>query len=249
MFSFVVKLLVVAVLALLLASCGRHHRVADTVYLCDHTTSSRCDEESVRKAAHPFIARPEPGNRFEVVVVGCGSDDADTVGVISVPERWGSGATQKKRAWMEAEERHLGDFRLSRPRRCSGIVGGIARTARRLHEGNRPFKKLLVHSDLREVSTETGFNFERSVPLPSAFVEAVRERGLMPDFRGIEVTVCGVHADSTPDARRWSAKQAIALQAAWAAYFQAAGVQHVQFLERCPWEKAGNLEIALGSTQ
>jgi hypothetical protein len=150
---------------------------------------------------------------------------------------------------MEAEERHLGDLRLKRPQRCSGIVGGIARAARRLHEGGRPDKKLLIHSDLREVSTETGFNFERSVPLPADFVEAVRERGLMPDLRGIEVTVCGVHADTTPDARRWSAKQSIALQAAWAAYFRASGVDQVQFLERCPWEKAENKEVDLGSVQ
>jgi hypothetical protein len=250
--KLVVKLLKLVVVALLLSSpaCGGRRRVGDTLYLCDHTTSSRCDEESVRKAGRPFIVHPEPGSRFELMLVGCGSDDADTVDIITVPERWGSGATQKKRAWMEAEERHLGDLRLKRPQRCSGVVGGIARAASRLHEGGRAEKKLLIHSDMREVSAETGFNFERSIPAPGDFVEAVRERGLMPVLRGIEVTVCGVHSDSTPDARRWSAKQTIVLQAAWTAYFRAAGVDHVQFLETCPWEKAENAEVAtLGSVQ
>jgi hypothetical protein len=252
MFDLIIKLLkllVVAALLVLSVGCGKHHRVVDTIYLCDHTTSSRCDEESVRKAIHLFIARPEPGSRFEVMVVGCGSDDADTVGIITAPERWGSGAAQKKRAWMEAEERHLDDFRLKRPQRCSGIVGGIARAARRLHEGGRPDKKLLIHSDLREVSTETGFNFERMVPLPAAFVEAVRERGLLPDLRGIEVTVCGVHPDSTPDARHWSARQTLALRAVWSAFFRAAGVQHVDFLEKCPWEESDLANVAGGGVR
>jgi hypothetical protein len=247
--SFIVTGTVVATLSVSSLGCGQRHQAGDTVFLCDHTTSSRCDEESVRKAARPFIAHPSPGSRFEVVVVGCGSDDADTVEVVTVPERWGSGATQKKRAWIEAEERHLDDFRLKRPQRCSGVVGGVARAAGRLHEGGRPNKKLLIHSDLREVSMETGFNFEKSVPLPADFVQTVRERGLLPDLRGIEVTLCGVHADSTPDARRWSAKQAIALQAAWAAYLRAAGADRVQFLERGPWEKAENAEVAFRGVQ
>jgi hypothetical protein len=240
----------VAVLLAVTQGCGKRHRITDVTYLCDHTTSSRCDEESVRKAARPFIAHAEPGSRFEVMVIGCGSDDAETVYEITVPERWGSGATQKKRAWIEAEERHLGSLRLKRPQRCSGIVGGIFRAVRRQHEGDRSDKKLLVDSDLREVSTtETGFNFERSIPSPSVFVETVRDRGLMPDLRGIEVVVCDVHADSTPDSRHWSAKQTIALHAAWSAYFRAAGVDHVEFLEKCPWEKSDSAEIAWGSAQ
>lgn len=246
------SLVAVPLLALLLAlasGCGKHQRITDVTYLCDHTTSSRCDEESVRKAVHPFITHPELGSRFEVMVIGCGSDDAETVDAITVPERWGAGATQKKRAWIEAEERHLGNLRLKRPQRCSGVVGGIARAARRLHEGVQGEKKLLVDSDLREVSTETGFNFERSIPSPSAFVDTVKERGLLPDLRAIAVVVCDVHADSTPDARHWSAKQTIALHAAWAAYFRAAGVDHVEFLERCPWEKSDGAEIAWGGAQ
>ncbi len=241
--------LLLAVLLALASGCGKHQRITDVTYLCDHTTSSRCDEESIRKAAHPFITHAEPGSRFEVMVIGCGSDDSETIYEITVPERWGSGATQKKRAWIEAEERHLGNLRLKRPQRCSGVVGGIARAAHRLHEGDQGEKKLLVDSDLREVSTETGFNFERSIPLPTAFVETVKERGLLPDLRAITVVVCDVHADSTPDARRWSAKQTIALHAAWLAYFRTAGVDHIEFLEKCPWEKSDGAEIALGGAQ
>jgi hypothetical protein len=244
-----IAVLALLVLLVLPSGCGKHHRIVDTIYLCDHTTSSRCDEESIRKAAHPFIAHPEPGSRFEVMVIGCGSDGAEIIYEITVPERWGSGATQKKRAWIEAEERHLGNLRLKRPQRCSGIVGGIARAASRLHEGGQGEKKLLVDSDLREVSAETGFNFERSIPSPSAFVETVKERGLLPDLRAITVVVCDVHADSTPDARHWSAKQTIALQSAWSAYFRAAGVDQVEFLERCPWEKSDSAEIAWGGAQ
>jgi hypothetical protein len=247
--KFIIALIVVAALSVLSVDCGKHHRVVDTIYVCDHTTSSRCDEESVRKAAHPFIMHPEPGSRFEVTLIGCGSDDAETIYVITVPEHWGPGAAQKKRAWIEAEERHLSNLRLKRPQRCSGIIGGIARASHRLHEGDQGEKKLLIDSDLREVSTETGFNFERSIPSPSVFVETVKERGLLPDLRGIEVVVCDVHSESTPDARHWSAKQTIGLQADWSAYFRAAGVDHVQFLERCPWERTESAEITLGSAQ
>jgi hypothetical protein len=246
MLSRIFVLIVLAALSLSSASCGKRHRVVDIVLLCDHTTSSRCDEESVRKAARPFITEPVPSSRFEVVIVGCGSDDTEIVYEIVVPERWGSGATQKKRAWIEAEERHLGSLRFKRPQRCSGIVGGIDRSVRRLRESKREKKMLLVDSDLREVSTETGFNFERSIPSPPAFVEAARQHGLLPDLRGIDVVSCDVHADSTPDARRWSAKQANALHAAWAAYFSAGGAGHVEFLERCPWEKPESAEIARG---
>jgi len=248
--SLVVALLLAVPVPLALSSsCGKHRRIRDTTYLCDHTTSSRCDEESVRKAARSFIAHPEPGSRFEVMVIGCGSDDAETIDVITVPERWGSGATQRKRAWIEAEERHLGNLRFKRPQRCSGIVGGIARAARRLHEGDQSGKQLLVDSDLREVSAETGFNFERSIPSPSAFVETVKERGLLPDLRGIGLMLCGVHADSMPDARHWSARQTIALHAAWSAFFRAAGVDHIEFLEKCPWENTESSEVVWGSAQ
>lgn len=246
--SLVVALLL-SVLFALSSGCGKHRRISDTYYLCDHTTSSRCDEESVRKAVRPFIRHPEPGSRFEVMLVGCGSDDAETIYEIRVPERWGAGATQQKLAWIEAEERHLDNLRLRRPQRCSGIVGGIDRATRRLHESDQPDKKLLVDSDLREVSTETGFNFERSIPSPSAFVETVKEHGLLPDLRAITVVVCDVHDDSTPDARHWSAKQTIALQAAWSAFFRAAGVDHIEFLEKCPWEKSENSDVAWGSAQ
>jgi hypothetical protein len=184
-----------------------------------------------------------------MMTIGCGSDDLDVMSVIDVPIHWGASAAQKKRAWIEAEERHLGNLRLKRPQRCSGIVGGIDRAARRLRESEKAEKKLLIDSDLREVSAETGFNFERSVPEPSVFVESVRERGLLPDLRGFEITVCGVHPDSTPDARHWSARQTLALHAAWSAFFRAAGVEHIDLLEKCPWEESDSVEISWGGAK
>jgi hypothetical protein len=235
-------------LALLLASilgCGQS-KPAEVVFACDGTTSALCNEVSIAKAARSFMRKPVPGSRFTVIMVGCASDEAETIVQISVPTSWGSGAAEKRRAWQEAEFRHLEDLRLRRPQRCSAVVGTIWRGSRMLHESAKPVKELWIDSDLREASPETGFNFEKAVPSPEAFVQRIRERGLLADLRGIRVILYHVHDDQSPDSRRWTSQQATALRAAWTAAFKAMGVDNVEFRLTAPWEESGRNTVAWG---
>ena len=235
-----------AVFLTVLLACGRRSEPRETIKLCDHTTSSRCDEQSVRRAAHNFLKNLVPGSRFTVVTVACTSDQVETVYEINVPTRWGSGASQKRRAWLEAEEAHLESLRLRRPERCSGVIGSIWRVGRLLQESERPVKELLVDSDLREVSPELGFNFEKSVPSAEAFLARIKEKGLLPDLRGVRLVIYGVHDDSSPDSRRWTSQQAADLRAAWSAVFRAAGVERIEFRAIAPWEKFDSTTVAWG---
>jgi len=241
--------ILVSVAAALLAGCHGRHRAVDLVYVCDHSTSSRCGEENIRRGFAPLIRRPIAGSRGQAIAVGCGSDDAESIYEVIVPDRWGGGVNERKRMWSETESRHLGTLRLRRPQPCSGIVGAISRGVRILRQSERPRRRLLVDSDLREASDETGFNFERSIPKPADFVETVKRHGLLPNLDGIEVVVCDVHEDSSPNARRWSARQSSALHADWSAYFAEAGAPDVEFLERCPWQESADGEIAWAGSQ
>jgi hypothetical protein len=239
-------------LALLLAfpvGCGGHAQPPDILLVCDDTTSARCDEQSIRKAALSFLKKPIPGGRITVLTVGCGSDEAEAILQITVPLSWGSGAAEKRRAWQEIEGRHLDDLRLRRPQRCSAIIGTIWRGSRMLQESTKPVKEMLIDSDLREASPESGLNFERAIPTPEAFVQRIRERGLLPDLRGIRVIVYHVHDDQSPDSRRWTSQQAVALRAAWAAAFKAMGVENIEFRSAAPWEESDRTNLAWSGQQ
>jgi len=227
------------------SGCPERHQSIDLTYLCDPSTSSRCGKENIRQGLAPFIRHPTVGSHARVITVGCGSDDADLLYEVFVPDHWGPGANERKRMWSEAEWRHLSTLRLRRPQSCSGIVGAISRAARMSQQSGREQRRLLLDTDLREASEETGFNFERSIPTAAEFVDAVKRRGLLPDLRGVELVVCDVHGDSSPNARRWSAKQSTALRAAWSAYFAEAGAGNVDFLERCPWQESVEGDTAL----
>jgi hypothetical protein len=233
--------LVTAFALSVLVACRSGSGPRERLELCDHTTSSRCDEQSIRRAAHNFLKNLVPGSRFTVVLVACTSDQVETVYEINVPLHWGSGAAQKRRAWLEAEEAHLESLHLRRPERCSGIVGSIWRVSRLLQESERPVKELFVNSDFREVSAELGFNFEKEVPSPAAFLARIREKNLLPDLREIRVVIYGVHDDASPDSRRWTSQQAAALRAAWTAAFKAMGVDNVEFRAAAPWEAPGEV--------
>jgi hypothetical protein len=228
----------------LLVGCGGRAQPSDVLLVCDGTTSARCDEQSVRKSALSFLKKPIPGSRFTVLAVGCGSDEAEAILQISVPLSWGSGAAEKRRAWQEAEARHLDDLHLRRPRRCSAVVGTIWRGSRMLQESTKPVREMWIDSDLREASPETGLNFEKSIPSPEEFVRRIRERGLLPDLRGIRVLVYHVHDDQSPDSRRWTSQQAAALRAAWAAAFKAMGAENVECRSAAPWEVSDRTSIA-----
>ena len=232
-----------ALLLALLVGCGRVQS-ADIVLVCDDTTSALCNEQSIYKAAQSFLKKPVPGSRFVVITVGCASDEAETIVEIPVPPHWGSGAGDKRRAWQEAEARHLENLHLRRPRRCSAIVGALWRGSRMLQDSTKPVKEMWIDSDLREASPETGLNFEKAIPSPEAFVQRIRERGLLPDLRGVRVVLYHVHDDQSPDSRRWTSQQATALRAAWTAAFKAMGVEGVEFRANAPWDVAGPTNLA-----
>ena len=240
--------LAVVSFSLLFAGCGNHSQPRDILLLCDNTTSSHCDERGVRKAAQSFLKDLVPGSRFTVMTVACTSDQVETVYEISIPPRWGSGAAQKRRAWLEAEERHLEALRLRRPERCSGIIGAVWRASRFLDESGRPVKGLFIDSDLREVSPELGpgINFEKNVPSPEVFLAKIKEKNLLPDLRGVQVILYGVHDEASPDSRRWTSQQATALRAAWVAAFSAMGVNKIEFRATTPWEGSESANLAWG---
>src|SRR5208283_6222970 len=150
------------------------------------------------------------------------------------------------RAWLAAEEAHLEALRLRRPERCSGILGTLWRAGGFLQESTRPVKELYINSDMREASPELGMNFEKSIPSPDEFVARAREKNLLPDLRGIRVFIYGVHNETSPDSRRWTSQQAVALRADWAALLKAAGVEHVEFRTSSTWEGAASENVALG---
>ena len=110
--------------ALLLISCTQA-QPPEVVNGCDHSSSSFCDERSIRKAAEPFFKNLVPGGRFTVLTGGCTSDQVETAVQIRVPTHWGSGAADKRRTWLETEERHLDDLRLRRPERCTGTMPSV----------------------------------------------------------------------------------------------------------------------------
>jgi hypothetical protein len=207
----------------------------ERVYLCDHTTSAHCDEQSVRKAARGSLKAPVPGDRFTVLSVACTSDQVETLYETIVPT-WGGGVARKRRAWIEAEEEHLESLHLRRQEHCSGIVGSIWRASRLLQESKRPIKVLIINSDLREVSAELGFNFEKAIPAPDVFVTRIKEKNLLPDLHGVTVTLSGVHDEVSPDSRRWTSQQSTALRAAWSEAFRAMGVSGVEFRNAAPME-------------
>jgi hypothetical protein len=228
------KLATISALWILLGCSGRMEPT-ERVYLCDHTTSAHCDEQSVRKAARGSLKAPVPGDRFTVLSVACTSDQVETLYETIVPT-WGGGVARKRRAWIEAEEEHLESLHLRRQEHCSGIVGSIWRASRLLQESKRPIKVLIINSDLREVSAELGFNFEKAIPAPDVFVTRIKEKNLLPDLHGVTVTLSGVHDEVSPDSRRWTSQQSTALRAAWSEAFRAMGVSGVEFRNAAPME-------------
>ena len=100
-----------------LAACDKRPQAVERLSIPDHTTSSHCDETSVRQEVRVFLRENVPGSRLTIMPVACTSDMVEITDQFMVPARWGSGAAQKRRAWMEAELQHLENLRL--PRRAS----------------------------------------------------------------------------------------------------------------------------------
>lgn len=232
-------------LAALLA-CNKRPEAVDRLSVPDHTTSSHCDETSVRQEVRAFLRENIPGSRLTIMPVACTSDMVEITDQFTVPSSWGSGAAQKRRAWMEAELQRLEDLRLPRRERCSGIIGTLWRAGRFLQESTRPVKELNLNSDLREASPELRMNFEKSIPSPEEFVARVKEEHLLPDLHGIRVFVYGVHNETSPESRRWTSKQATALLAAWTALLKAAGVEHIEFRASSRLEQGAGEKVSLG---
>ena len=129
-------LVVVVAVTLLLGACADRVPPTDEVVLCDRSSSAAiCDAALVRQAALAFLeGNPQPGSRFEVVVVGCAIDDVARVYEVRVPERWGRGAVRKRRHWSDGERQRLASLELPEVNRCSAIAAGIWRASRILAE-------------------------------------------------------------------------------------------------------------------
>ncbi|MBI2444276.1 MAG: hypothetical protein HYV42_03495 [Candidatus Magasanikbacteria bacterium] len=204
--------------------------------VCDRSTSSTCDEVKVEAAALAFLgSNPPPGSTFTVLATGCDVGDVTVVLELRVPRRWGGGVASRKRRWRRESEELIADLILPPLSDCSGIVATLWKSGRALAEANGHGQLILV-SDLREVSAALGFNFEREVPKPSAFVKKLREEGLLPDLSGSDSYVCGVHDRRNPDGTPWTARQSQTLREAWQAAFAAMGLPGAVLREECRFE-------------
>ena len=234
--------------ALLLCACGAKFPPVDEVVLCDRSSSAAvCDEPAVRQAAMAFLdGSPQPGSRFELVVVGCATDDVARLYAIEVPGRWGRGAVRKRRRWYEEERQRLERLELPAVNRCSAIAAGIWRGSRILAERPGTERRLVVISDLREVDRSLGINFERKVPAPGEFVRKLRSAELLGELSTVKTTICGVHDRATPDAPAWTARRAQQLRLAWNEALTAMGAPGVPLTETCDF---GNVHVQVLASQ
>ena len=104
--------------------------------------------------------------------------------------------------------------------RCSDIIGALQLAALLFSEWPGP-KRLYLFSDLRHAMPD--LDIEKMRKIPPKLIAAVKRKGLVADFHGVEVTVFGAHT------HRKNYDYHASLRRFWRDYFAAAGATLKRF--------------------
>lgn len=192
--------------------------------LCDRSNSTldiACTRASLTVAFDHWLQAAGPGSSWTVVGVGS-RRETTTIAEEVQAEELGLGA---RVAHLSAGPQATLSFEAG-----SAIVEALDMGAERIQHqpGHRAF---LLLSDMRQFTPST-WNFEKSVPPATRFVDWAKEQDLLPSLNGAQVVACGLHHQQGPGANSFTAKQSAQLTALWGDVFEAAGVVP-QFLPDC----------------
>lgn len=202
--------------------------------VCDASDSGAgvtCTPAALSRAVRAWSldAVSRPGSRMVIVQTGRARDDAAVIAHAEVPPSWGPGARARKAAWTRALLAALPAELAARPgsavlEAIHVALGAIPR------DGER---SLRVLSDLREVSADGGWNFERRVPRADRFRAWISRVGLTLDLRDATVDVCGMHHQRAARGPRFGARAEQEIRAMWEGIFRDAGSRAVRIEARC----------------
>ena len=198
--------------------------------ICDRSSSGMnmtCEPERIRSFIEVWIesAIARPGSSVNIWTVGQRFGDARRVFSCTVPSSWGRGANRAKSRFVKEMRKELEDLDLPQIALGSAILEAIKVVSEDLLK-RHGLREIVILSDLRQVTPPKIWNFERTVPSASTFIDWARENNLLPDLEHAKVTVCGVHSTET------SPKGHAMLLEAWTKAFESMNSE-VQIYQTC----------------
>lgn len=218
------------------------------------SAQSGWDADTPRSAAagalFEFLEATQAPSGTTIEVIAAGIDlSVESLYYQTAPREWTPTPDDPapRRSWSRLQVAQIAELRIQDlPDASSALFAASWQGARRLQESGARRMRLVLVSDLRDVSPGR-WDFTVEVPEATNVESALAAQGAVPDLHGIDVLACGVHTSAakivipspasyyaSPQVRPWSTAHHQRLQAAWEAVTTAGGAESFVITERCP---------------
>lgn len=231
-------ILTIALVALLIAGTLTYARAAEsihthTIILTDLSDSVDTNGEFTKNllAVEGFIKRLKDSGH-QVIILPINQDSFQTSPLLNetappVAGRYKEHILRWQKSVITTWRRV--SSKLTPSAKCSDHFGAIARAALEFGESTAAIKYLVIFSDMRAACRE-GFNFEQPLDNPTALVEQVHKKGLIPRLEGVKVWVLGAHTAKI-DEQHWNN-----LKVFWQEFFKRSGAELLTFSPNRRWQ-------------
>jgi hypothetical protein len=201
---------------------------AHTATVCDVSPSvqgSACTPASLLESYDVWASQAiTVGSSYRVWIVGASIATAKETFEIDTPDLL---ATDRI-AYLLSARNELEDLFNPLPAHTGSAVAGAITAAVSDLAPRRGVKTLRILSDLRE--TSDAWAFDQRVPEPQAFVGWLASERLLPDCRGIAISVCGLHYTSAEGQPPFDARRGAEIRDVWT---EALSAMHPRALRMC----------------
>lgn len=212
-----VTLILVIILVLLFAALAHP---ADYFVLLDRSKSSfykgfdaKSEFEKNKEGVRQIIQRLGPGDTIAIAGITCSSFSRPEIylkGSIPLKEGYFKEKTLQERVRLtKVWEKQ----KIEADEKCTDIFGALKLASLLMPESRQ--KKLIIFSDMRH--NANGIDIESPAFIKNQIIDEVQKKGLIPDLKGLEVYILGVHSFGK------ESKYYQSLKDFWQEYFRRSG--------------------------
>lgn len=206
-----------------------HVALADTaanfIIICDDSSSAAgysCNPETLSALGLMWSEKADEAGQgsFQLFLIDRDFDSTSMLFSITYPDHFPGPVTAHKKKWRNDFIRSLGEKTRDMPHdKGSAIVEGIYRSSLRMPKNGETV--IFILSDMREVSGDGAFNFERRVPTEKEFTRWLHNRAIIPDFgSSTRIQVCGCHPYTPGGTSKMTSRNYNQLISLWQAVFK-----------------------------
>lgn len=198
---------------------------ANFIVLCDRSSSASefaCTPTTIGALGRLWLKQADEteGGSFELFLIDRDFDSTSLLFSIAYPDHFPGPVTAHKKKWQTDFIRSLSEKTLDMPHDTgSAVVEAIFRSSLRIPKKGET--TIVILSDMRELTGDGVFNFERRVPTEKEFSRWLRNRGIRPDFgNATRIIACGVHPATPSGTSKMTSQNYNQLISLWQTIFK-----------------------------